>query len=639
MSSLHGYAGRLLRADLSSGRMSATPTSDHASFVGGRGLAAKVHWDEVMSEVGALDPENRLTFFTGPMAGFAGFGSSRWLICGKSPATDPEHFCHSNLGGTWGVTLKSAGYDGIIVQGRAEKPVYLLVDQDGAQIREAGHLWGRGAIETRELLKSELGEDVNVVACGQAGENLVVMASVLADKDSSGSSGFGAVMGSKHLKAIALVKGGTRLTAAHPDGLRDLVRYYAHLQGDRDADYFTVPGKTKRDSCWGCPGLCGRIAWKAADGTEGKYFCQSALMYQIRAAQFYGQGQEGDVPFCVTKLCDNYGIDTMAMHVVMSWLSRCYREGLLTEEETGLPLSKSGSLEYAEALVHSIALREGFGDLLARGVEKAADAVGKGTRDKIGDLLHKAQQVDQYGGRTYIVNGLMYATEVRMPIQHLHKTSIPVMQWLGWIQGIEGAYISGEVFHDIAARFFGGEAAADFSSYDGKALAAKAIQDRQYAAECLVLCDYAWPVLTSPITDDHVGDPSLESRFLSAVTGHEIDESGLCRVGERVFNLQRAILAREGHRGRLSDALPEYNFTTPLKFDVLNPQMLVPGPDGNPASRKGMTLDRAEFERMKGEYYLLRGWDVPSGRQTKTKLEELDLADVAGELGSRGLLA
>jgi len=619
--------------------MSATPTSDHASFVGGRGLAAKVHWDEVMSEVGALDPENRLTFFTGPMAGFAGFGSSRWLICGKSPATDPEHFCHSNLGGTWGVTLKSAGYDGIIVQGRAEKPVYLLVDQDGAQIREAGHLWGRGAIETRELLKSELGEDVNVVACGQAGENLVVMASVLADKDSSGSSGFGAVMGSKHLKAIALVKGGTRLTAAHPDGLRDLVRYYAHLQGDRDADYFTVPGKTKRDSCWGCPGLCGRIAWKAADGTEGKYFCQSALMYQIRAAQFYGQGQEGDVPFRVTKLCDNYGIDTMAMHVVMSWLSRCYREGLLTEEETGLPLSKSGSLEYAEALVHSIALREGFGDLLARGVEKAADAVGKRTRDKIGDLLHKAQQVDQYGGRTYIVNGLMYATEVRMPIQHLHKTSIPVMQWLGWIQGIEGAYISGEVFRAIAARFFGGEAAADFSSYDGKALAAKAIQDRQYAAECLVLCDYAWPVLTSPITDDHVGDPSLESRFLSAVTGHEIDESGLCRVGERVFNLQRAILAREGHRGRLSDALPEYNFTTPLKFDVLNPQMLVPGPDGNPASRKGMTLDRAEFERMKGEYYLLRGWDVPSGRQTKTKLEELDLADVAGELGSRGLLA
>jgi aldehyde:ferredoxin oxidoreductase len=324
---------------------------------------------------------------------------------------------------------------------------------------------------------------------------------------------------------------------------------------------------------------------------------------------------------------------------MMSWLSRCFKEGLLTEEETGLPLSKGGSLEFAEALVRCIALRQGFGDLLAGGVEKAADAVGKGTKGKIGDLLHKAHQVDQYGGRTYIVNGLMYATEVRMPIQHLHKTSIPVMQWLGWVQGVEGVYLSGPVFHDMAARFFGSEAAADFSSYEGKALAAKAIQDRQYAAECLVLCDYAWPVLTSPVTADHVGDPSLESRFYSAVTGQEMDESSLCRMGERVFNLQRAILAREGHRGRQSDALPEYNFTTPLKFDVLNPQMLVPGPAGKPVSRKGMTLDRAKFEDMKGEYYQLRGWDVLTGRQTKRKLEQLGLSDVAAGLASQGLLA
>ena len=107
----------------------------------------------------------------------------------------------------------------------------------------------------------------------------------------------------------------------------------------------------------------------------------------------------------------------------------------------------------------------------------------------------------------------------------------------------------------------------------------------------------------------------------------------------RVFNLQRAILAREGHRGRESDALPEYNFTTPLKFDVLNPQMQVPGPDGDPVSRKGMTVDRAKFEDMKGEYYGLRGWDAVTGRQTGRKLEELGLADVAAELDSRGLLA
>jgi aldehyde:ferredoxin oxidoreductase len=638
MSDSPGYAGRILRVDLSSAHTSTTPTSDYLDLVGGRGMAAKVHWDEVPPHVGALDPENRLTFFSGPLAGFSGFASARWTICGKSPATNPEHFCYSNLGGTWGVALKSAGYDGIIVHGRSEKPVYLLIGPDGARLHDGGHLWGKGAIETRDQLKSGLGSNVNVVACGQAGENLAAMATVLADKDSSGSSGFGAVMGSKQLKAIAVVNGGTRPAAAHPDKLRDLVTYYRKLQGQADRDYFATPGKSRLDPCWGCPGLCGRIAWKAEDGTEGKFFCQSALLYQIRAQQFYGPAKEIDVPFHVTRLCDNYGLDTMAVHVIMSWLSRCYREGILTEEETGMPFSKSGSLDYAEALLRRMAFREGFGDLLSQGIEKASATVGRGSDSKIGDLLHKAHQPDQYGARTYITNGLLYATEVRMPIQHLHKTSIPVLQWLGWVQGLEGAYVSGTVLRRVAARFFGSELAADLSSYEGKALAAKMIQDRQYAAECLLLCDYGWPVFTSANTEDLVGDPSLESQILSAVIGREVDERGLLRLGEKVFNLQRAILSREGHQGRPSDELPEYNFTTPLKYDVLNPNMLVPGPDGQPFSRKGMTVDRASFEKTKDEYYQLRGWDVTSGRQTKEKLAELGLADIAAQLDARGLL-
>lgn len=638
MSDSPGYTGRLLRIDLSSGHISTSPTSDYADLVGGRGMAAKVHWDEVLPHVGALDPENRLTFFTGPLTGFSGFASARWTICGKSPATNPEHFCYSNLGGTWGVALKSAGYDGIIIHGCSEKPVYLMLGPEGAHLHDASHLWGKGATETRERLKSELNGNVNVVACGQAGENLAVMATVLADKDASGSSGFGAVMGAKHLKAIAVLKGNTRPVAAHPDRLNDLVHSYQKLQGQSKRDYFATPGKTRLDPCWGCPGLCGRIAWKAQDGTEGKFFCQSALLYQIRAQQFYGPGKDGDVPFNVTRLCDNYGLDTMALHVIMSWLSRCYREGILTEEETGLPLSRSGSQEYAEALVRLISLREGFGDLLAQGIEKAADTVGEGAKNKIGDLLHKAHQPDQYGARTYITNALLYATEVRMPIQHLHKTCIPVLQWLGWVQGLEGAYVSGAVLRKVAARFFGSELAADLSSYEGKALAARMVQDRQYAAECLVLCDYGWPVFTSATTADLVGDPSLESQILSAVTGREVDETGLLRLGEKVFNLQRSILSREGHQGRLSDHLPEYNFTTPLKYDVLNPEMLVPGPDGQPVSRKGMTIDVAAFEKMKDEYYQMRGWDVTSGKQTKEKLAELGLADIAVQLDTRGLL-
>jgi len=640
MSHEHGYAGKLLRVDLSSEHAYTVPTADYADFVGGRCMAAKIHWDEVPPSVGALDPENRLTFLTGPLTGFAGFASSRWQVCGKSPATDPEHFCYSNLGGTWGVTLKSAGYDGIIVEGRAGRPVYLLVEQAGTKLRDAGHLWGRGAIETREILKSELGQSANVVACGQAGENMVVAASLLADQDSSGSSGFGAVMGAKNLKAIAVVQGTNKLTAAHPDRLRELVQYYSWLRGDRHEQYHTmVAGKTRRDYCWGCPGPCIRIAWKADDGTEGKFSCQSALLYQGRAQKYYGQGQEGDVPFRVTKLCDNYGIDTMAVHVIMSWLPRCYRAGILSEEETSIPLSQNGSLEYAVTLLHKMAHREGFGDLLARGVEKAAHAIGKEATEKLSDLIHKAQQEDLYSARTYLVNGLLYTTEARMPIQEIHQTCIPILEWLGWAYGMKGAYTSSRVIQDMAVKFFGSEAAADFFSYEGKALAAKMIQDREYAGECLILCDYGWPVMTSPNTEDHVGDPGLESKFLSAVTGDEIDEAAFYRIGEKAFNLQRAILAREGHDGRRDDVLPEYNFTTPVRFDPLNPEMLVPGPDGKPASRKDMVLDKDEFENMKGEYYQLRGWDVVSGRQTRARLKELGLHDVAGDLEERGLLS
>ncbi|MDO8491417.1 MAG: aldehyde ferredoxin oxidoreductase N-terminal domain-containing protein [Dehalococcoidia bacterium] len=640
----HGYAGNMLRVDLSSGRTWTEPTSDYFEFLGGRGIAAKVHWDESPPEAGALDPDNRLTFITGPLTGFAGFASSRWQVCAKSPVTEPEQFCYSNLGGSWGVALKFSGYDGIVVQGWAGKPVYLLVTEDSAELRDAAHLWGKGAIDTREILKSELGSSLNVVACGQAGEHMAVASGLLADMDSTGSGGMGAVMGSKTLKAIAVAKGARRLIAAHPDRLRDMVRRYRWLIGDRapldgvmDQYQFIDAGKTQKQYCRGCPGPCIRIAWEADDGLKGKFFCQAALMYQGRAKKFYGR--ETDVSLHATKLCDNYGLDTRAMHVTMGWLARCYRAGILTEAATGLPLSKEGSLEFAELLLHKIAFREGFGDLLAQGVMKAAQEVGKGAVELTGDLLHKAEQDELYGGRTYIVNGLLWAMDPRQPIGQIHETAMLAEHWVNWLRGREGAYISDKVIHDVSVRFFGSEAAADFSSYEGKALAAKMIQDREYAKECLILCDLAWPIKTSPNTEDHVGDPTMESQFLSAVTGQDIDEVGLYAIGEKVFNLHRAIWAREGHAGRLSDSLPEYNFSTPLKSQFMNPEMLVPGPEGKPASRKGAVLNRDQFEQMKGEYYKLRGWDVASGRQTRSKLEQLGLRHVADDLAKRGLLA
>jgi aldehyde:ferredoxin oxidoreductase len=164
------------------------------------------------------------------------------------------------------------------------------------------------------------------------------------------------------------------------------------------------------------------------------------------------------------------------------------------------------------------------------------------------------------------------------------------------------------------------------------------IQDREYAIDCLILCDKVWPIMDIERSEDHVGDPTLEAKVYSAVTGNEIDEEGFNRIGERVFNLVRGIFAREGHVGRRDDRLSEFNFTVPLETDTANPECLVPGKDSKPLSKKGAVVDRKKFEEMLGEYYQLRGWDFSTGLQTKVKLAEIHLEDIARSLEQKGLL-
>ena len=604
-------------------------------FLGGRGIAARVHWDEVQPEVKAFDPENRLSIFTGPLAGFNGLGSSRWTVCGKSPLTIHEQFSYSNLGGSWGVRLKFAGYDGIIIQGVSDKPVYLFLQDGSAEIRDASSLWGRSTVETRDILKNELGSPAAVVACGPAGENLVAFASLLADNDASGSCGFGAVMGSKNLKAIA-VRGSGKVTAANPDRLQELTSYVRELKrgsvGEGQVDLIAGP-KMKKDVCYGCIGACIRQTFEASDGTIGKFACGSAYFYQERAMRYYSQWNE--VPFFATRLCDGYGLDTESIQTLIMWLSRCHKAGILTDENTGIPQSKMGSLEFIETLTEKVSLREGFGDILARGLVRAADAVGKGSQELITDYTSKAGYGSEYCPRMYIVSGLLYAMEPRLPINQVHEIGVPLFSWLAWVNKAEGAYLSSDVFRRVAGRFWGSELAADFSTYDGKALAAAIIQDRECVKESLILCDWMWPITHVKHSDDHIGDPSLESKLLSAVTGNEVSESELYRAGERIFNLQRAIHTREGHRGRVSDILPEPFYSRPLKWAVQDPECLAPGKDGEVISRKGAVVDRNEFERMKDEYYEIRGWDVATGLQTKAKLEGLGLKDVADYLEQR----
>jgi len=640
LSELYGYAGKILRVDLSTGTITRVPTSDYARrFLGGRGIAAKIYWDEVPPEVRAFDPANRLIFATGPVAGLKGISGSRWVVCGKTALTTPEHFNYANLGGDWGAQLKLAGYDALVVQGKSDKPVYLLLQDNDVQIKDASALWGKSTVETRQTLKEQLGSSVSVVATGQAGENLVTFASILADKDASGSSGLGAVMGSKKLKAVA-VKGSGMVKIADATKYRELANYARELR--KGFGMGITPGvdqnmKLKRDYCYGCSGgFCFRSTYRDSNGKVGKYMCGSATFYILRARKYYGEWN--DVPFLASMICNEYGVDTHQIDVMMQWLSKCHQEGVLTDESTGIPLSKQGSLEFIENLVRKIALREGFGDILAQGTIRAAKAVGHKAEEQLTDYITSTGHFALIEGpRMYISTGLLYAMEPRQPMSQLNEMG-SLNLWLMWVYGQEGAFVSSDVFRTIGKRFMGSEAAVDFTTYEGKALTAKMIQDREYAKDCLILCSYLFPVMFSQNTPDHVGDPTIESRILSAVTGNEIDEAGLYHTGERVFNLQRAILAREGHRGRESDRISEHNFTKPLKFDLHNPELLSPGKGDEAVSKKGSTLDREKFEEVKDEYYRLRGWDVATGLQTEAKLKELDLKDIIYDLAKRRLL-
>ena len=643
-----GYAGRILSLDLSTGGVEETPTESYSPlFLGGRGIAAKIYWDEVPPDVSPFDPQNRLIFITGPVTATTGFCGSRWQVCGKSPLHDTFSYC--NLGGNWGAQLKRAGYDGLVVTGQADKPVYLWITNHGVEIRTADHLSGQGAITCRKTLRAELGRNVSVVAIGPAAENRVVYANLIADKDASGSGGLAAVMGAKNLKAIA-VKGEQKVVPADEERVLALKERSLALMSGLDEEFVSgvVPfrdlislDKTTKDACYSCTGhKCIRRNYRMDDGQKGKFMCGSSYLYIFWANYHYGKAT--DVPFQANQLCDDYGIDTHVIEPLLMWLLKCHDAGILTEEETGLPLSKIGSLEFIDTLVKKISYRDGIGDILADGTRKAAEALGREAQDLTEDFINRNHQRPYYGPRLYLTTSMFYALEPRLAIQQLHEVSTLAMRWsLNEIQKPEKPGVTTAAMRAIAKRFWGSELGADFSTYDGKALAATKIQDRQHAKESLILCDFNWPIMYSEATVDNVGDPTLESQICSAVTGKEIDEEGLYRIGERVFNLQRAILIREGWQGRADDTLDEYEFSSPLSgfADFGNPELLIPGEDGRTISWKNLTVDREEFERMKDEFYDLRGWDTKTGLQKKSTLEELDLADVAATMEAGGFLA
>jgi aldehyde:ferredoxin oxidoreductase len=308
----------------------------------------------------------------------------------------------------------------------------------------------------------------------------------------------------------------------------------------------------------------------------------------------------------------------------------------------GLPLSQAGSAEFIREFTRKIAFKEGFGAVLSQGTLKAAESLGeKATALTAKYVSTGTSENKDYDPRLILTTGLLIATEARKPIQQLHGIAGNILiMWTSWARGLEGAYFNTSDLKATAERFWGGAQAVDYSTYAGKAKAAKVVQDRAFAQECLVLCDLHWPMTAAYQEHRYVGDPSMESQVLSAVTGRNFDEAGLLEIGERVSNLNRAILLRQGWGGRSGDKLLDYFFAETLKQGEIffDPDGLMPGKGDAIISRVGCTLDRREFEKMKSEYYELRGWGVESGFPTRARLEQLSLGDIADTLADKHLL-
>ncbi|UCG12013.1 MAG: hypothetical protein JSU72_16075 [Deltaproteobacteria bacterium] len=638
--SIYGWCGKILKIDLSELRVTELNTMDYADrFLGGRGIATRIYWEEVGPDVSAFDPENHLILMSGPLGATGAQGASRFEVVGKSPMLMPEGFCYGNLGGFFGPYLKRAGYDGVVISGRSERPVYLWIHDGKTQILDASVLWGKGVYDVRQILRETHGKNVRFVTTGVAGENMCRSANLMTDNEGSATGGFGAVMGSKNLKAIAVLGTGSPLVAKG-EVLKELNKLTIHLNR-RDPLLAPFPEEQVRrigqSSCYQCGLDCKyRNSFRTASGKEIVRKCQAMFVYFPWVMAKPGESAETAVD--ATGICNDLSICTMEMYNIISWLAACHKSGYLTDKETGLDISKLGTREYFENLANMIARREGFGDILAEGLLRAGEKLGEEAKAHFSNEVSGVGDGASYSAREYLMNGLLYALEPRQPIAMLHEISWLTGLWVMNQADPKSSPVTSKVFRAAATKFWGSEKAWDLNSHEGKAMAAAKIIDRTYVKDCLLLCDSAWPMMVSWNTTDHVGDPTLESRLFTAVTGIETDETELNQYGERVFNLQRGVLLREGWRPKVHDVPEEFNFIDPVETVFMNPDVMVPGPGREVISRKGQTLDRHVYDQMRMEFYELRGWDAESGLQKAETLERLGLPELLQDLKRIGLI-
>jgi aldehyde:ferredoxin oxidoreductase len=609
---MNGYHGRFLDVDLGAGTTKDLPLSEELlkKYIGGATLGAALVYDHVSKDLDPLSPQNPLVFSTGPFTGSPIPMVSRYVVCGVSPLTG--YWGEATSGGVFPFRLKGAGFDGIIITGRSEKPVYLHLKDGEAEIRDASRLWGKDSYQTQKLIKDELGDINASVACiAEGGEKQIRYACIMNDKGrSAGRCGMGALMGSKNLKAVAAA-GNSKPKLADPGKIRALAkqavseingnmvsvafREYGTLMymdmgmmlGDVPVKYFTksvfpvekLTGEAFRQkytiknyACRGCPIGCGRLLENFrpdldVDGPE----------YETAAA--FG-------PLCLNTdldsiveanhLCNVHGLDTISTGVSIAYSIHLYEHGVLTKDRVGMEL-KWGDGRAILRLVEMIVNQEGFGELLGRGTLAMARELG---RDEGEAAQVKGLEMPMHDGRAFHGLAVSYATGPRGACH------------------LKGDYYNVDLGNAVAEYMV---LPGDRHSSDRKGEFAAKFQSLKDLFDALTLCKFA------PLT------PTMICDILNGITGWAYTPDELLVTGDRSMNIKRAISAKRGLT-RQDDRLPEI--------------CLRPLDEGTAADVV------PDMDKMLREYYDHRSWVWETGQPSKEKLLELGLAQVAEDLYS-----
>jgi aldehyde:ferredoxin oxidoreductase len=648
MERLFGWTGKIRRVNVSDGSVSDSETLGYAPrFIGGKGIASRLYWELMSNNIGAFDPENHLFVMNGPLCGTRTPAASRWIVAGKSPLAFPEQYAFGNLGGHLGAALKWAGLDGLDITGSSKQPVVLVVGPSGkCLLEDASGLWGKDAFETIASLQKVYGEAAPVAAIGKAGELKVRFSNVIGSGGVSATKGYGAVMGSKNLKAIVVNAPKGTVPVARPETLKEINREITALwKGESsgrywwDVDYMLQGvNRVGNSFCYGCPGICQRGIYQHENGERGhRIMCLSALFYGRKESA--KTGGMGEATFHATQLANRQGLCAQELSFLIDWVPEAMQEGVIDPAETGLDPDKLGTAEWIDTLVRLIINRQGTGDLLAEGSRRAArelkvEPLLEGRVSKTGFQTH------EHSPRMYLSAAPLYATEPIYPNSQLHEVGLTGTKWMEWLSmGEAMSFLTTEKLRNVAKRFWGDERAAEFDSPEKMGEAAVIMQNRGYAKENMIFCDWFWPIHYSGNSETGAGDPSLEARVFSAVTGVEMDEEGYLRSGERCVNQCRAIYLREGRRGRVDDVLEEFNFTRPMgnEFDhyaIINPEYKMPGSEGKLFT--ATTVNREYFKQVMDDYYRVRGWDRETGLFRKETLIVLNLEDLMTPLQEKG---